>query len=253
MKIKKLHTNNLRNNAHFQLMTEFRGTVSIANPVTLKVKSQFDAFLPLYGDEDTALKKITKSAFTEQIRAADAARDDTFSGMVKICEGTCKHFIPYAADAARQVKIILDTYGNAAALTFNEETSAIYNLLQDLRSEKYAVAVAAVGLTPWVDELERRNNTFEVLVGQRYDETAVRPAVAMRDARRAVDAAYSAIIERVEALSVVEGEEVYAAFINRMNAVIDKYAALLAHQRKKGGSAEDDEEEEAQEGGDADI
>jgi len=252
MKIKRINTTNLRNNAHLRFQTEFRNAISAANPTALKIKPQFDAYLPLYGDENVAIKKIVDSAFTEQIRAADTARNETFAGMVKICDGMCKHFVPYAANAARQIKIVLDTYGNVASLPFNEETSAIYNLLQDLRSERYMTAVAAVGLTMWALELEHRNNMFEALVGQRIDEAAVRPAVLMREARRLVDAAYLNIIERVEALSVVEGEMEYAVFVNRLNAVVDKYAAQLSEYRKKGGVGEDEDEEE-REGGDADM
>ncbi|GBU22173.1 hypothetical protein R80B4_02078 [Fibrobacteres bacterium R8-0-B4] len=257
LKIKRIKLDHLRNNAHYQFQSAFRKNVEDAGADELKIAAQYNGHTALFEAEDVALKKIVKSALTEKIRAADAARDDIFSGMAKVCEGMCKHFTPAVAEAARQVKIVLDTYGNVAALSLNEETGAIVNLLQDLRSAKYADAASACGMTPWAAALEARNNAFDSLVGARFNETAALPAVAMREARRAVDASYLGIVERVEALIVVEGESAYADFVARQNAVVDKYSALLARKHKKDGASgsagdeEDEDEDEEAEGGGA--
>ncbi|MDR2910270.1 MAG: DUF6261 family protein [Bacteroidales bacterium] len=43
-----------------------------------------------------------------------------------------KHFTESVRTAARRLQIVFDTYGNVAAKTLNEETSAITNLIQEL-------------------------------------------------------------------------------------------------------------------------
>jgi len=76
MKINKISLRYLRNDTHFQFHTEFKDLAQKHDPQALKVKPQYDAYLPLYDKVDLALKKINKSAITEKIQDADKARDE---------------------------------------------------------------------------------------------------------------------------------------------------------------------------------
>jgi hypothetical protein len=76
------------------------------------LEKPFDAFLPIYDKVDKALKKIVKSALTESIH-----KD-----------------------------------GNVAKKTLNEETSAIYNLVQDLKATNTQCCNTGTGI------ISRRNN-----------------------------------------------------------------------------------------------
>jgi hypothetical protein len=230
MKIGKFNLLHLRNDAHFQFHTEFNDLVTKHNPETLKVKSLFDAYLPLYEREDEALKKISKNALTEKIQEADRARDEIFAGMVEVNKGMCKHFNKQTAEAAYRVKIILDTYGNIARKPLNEQTSAVYNLLQDLRSDKYASDTAESAIADWADELEKRNKAFEALVKERFDETAHKTDIVMKAARAELDKAYHAMTERIDAFALVEGTADHEEFIKTLNAVIAKYAVKHHHR-----------------------
>jgi hypothetical protein len=201
------------------------------NAETLKIKPQFDGYLPLYNREDEALKKIVKSEFTAKIHEADKARDDIYLGMAETVTATLRHFNPNVRQAAERLKILFDTYGNVVNKPLNEETSAIYNILQELKG-KYTADVASVGLTQWVAELETRNQTFEGLVKERFDETAARTTdIVMKQARAQLDEVYKTIVERINALAVVEGVATYEAFIKTLNAVIAKYAVKHHHHR----------------------
>jgi len=230
MKINKIDFRNLRNDAHFQFHTEFRDLVVQQNPLTLKIKPQFDGYLPLYNRVDEALKKIVKSEFTAKIHEADKARDEIYLGMAETVTATLRHFNPAVRQAAERLKILFDTYGNVANKPLNEETSAIYNILQELKG-KYTADVESVGLTLWVTELETRNGTFEGLVKERFDETAHRTDIVLREARGKLDEVYRVIIERINALAVVEGEAAYEAFIRTLNAVVAKYAVKHHHHK----------------------
>jgi hypothetical protein len=101
--------------------------------------------------------------------------------------------------------------------------------------------VAVVGLGGWISELETRNNAFGELVKSRFDETAARTDIVLKEARAELDAAYFAIRERLNALIVVEGEAAYENFARTLNAVIAKYAVKhhRHHRLAQGGATED--------------
>jgi hypothetical protein len=231
MKITKIDTSRLRNDAHSQFLAEFRDLIAAHGAEALKIKPQFQAFLPLYNNVDEALKKIVKSALTAKIHDADLARDDTFAGLLDVCRGMCRHFTPAVKDAALKVQIVLDTYGNVAGKSLNEETSAIYNLVQELQ-DKHPEDLAATGLAEWVAELKTRNNAFEALVKERFDETARKTDVVLRDARKAADEAYKKICDIINVYVLLEGEANYADFIKTLNAVIAKYALMIHHHHR---------------------
>jgi len=132
MKISKIHTIHLRNDEHFQFHTEFRDLATKETPQKLKIQGQFEAYLPLYGREDEALKKINKSSLTVQIQEADKARDEIFLGMAETAKAALRHFNPEVRAAAGRLKVVFDTYGNVAVKPLNEQTSAVYNLLKIL-------------------------------------------------------------------------------------------------------------------------
>jgi len=228
MKINKIDLKTLRNDAHFQFHTEFRDLVQASGAAVLKIEPQFNAYLPLYQRVDEALKKIVKSEFTAKIHEADKARDEIWAGMAETNATALKHFNPQIREAAARLKIVFDTYGNVASKPLNEETSAIYNILQELEG-KYAADVALVGIQQWAAELKSRNAAFESLVKERIDETAGRSDIVLKKARVELDEAYRSIVEWVNALMLVEGVAVFEAFAKKLNAVIEKFAVRHHH------------------------
>jgi len=233
VKINKIYAYNLRNDAHFQFYTEFRNLVQKEEAVKQKIATQFEAWLPLYDKEDIALKKIQKSAITAQIQEADRVRDEIYLGMVETSTAALKHFSEEVRSAATRLKIVFDTYGDVVRKPLNEQTSAVYNILQELKG-KYAPDTALVGIAAWVSELEARNNAFADLMRERFDETAARTDIVLKEARTEVDNAYFAIREKINALAIVEGVAVYENFIRTLNAVIAKYVLLVKPRGGKG-------------------
>ena len=240
MKINKIYAYDLRNDAHFQFYTEFRNLVQKEEAVKQKIAPQFEAWLPLYDKEDTALKKIQKSAITAQIQEADRVRDEIYAGMVETSNAALKHFSEEVRSAAARLKIVFDTYGDVNRKPLNEQTSAVYNILQDFEG-KYAPDVAKVGLGPWLAELKARNIAFSDLMRERFDESSLKVDIVLKKARVHLDEAYYAIAELVYALLLVEKAENCEAFIKKLNPIISKYAIAQAaragrkHGKKGGG------------------
>jgi len=105
-----------------------------------------------------------------------------------------------------------------------EETSAIYNVLQELHS-KYEADMEIVGIQSWAEELKARNAKFEALVKDRCDEAACKANIVLKKIRMELDAVYRAIVDRVNALMLVEGYAGYEQFAKKLNAIIEKYTA----------------------------
>jgi len=235
MKINPITLIRLRNDANFQFHTEFKELVEKLTPEALKIKPLFDAYLPLYEKVDLALKKINKSAITEKIQNADRARDNIWKGLTETNTTALRHFDEEVREAAKRLKIVFDTYGNIAKKSLNEQTSATYNILQDLESSKYASDVAKVGLVQWVAELKARNLAFAELMRDRADEGSIKIDIVLRKARTQLDDAYYAIVERVNALAIVEGAADYEPFIRKLNISIAKYNLLATQASRKPG------------------
>ena len=243
MKIQTINSYNMRNDEHFQFHTEFRTLVYDKDPAVLKITPLFNSYLALYDNEDTALKKIMKSAITADIQEADKQRDIIFAGMIDAQKAALKHFNTTIQSAAKRLQVVFDTYGNLAKKPLNEQTSSVYNLLQDLNG-KYAVDTETVGLHTWATELERLNDIFSALVKDRYDESALRTDIILKEARLKLDELYRTIAERINALVIVEGPTVYTDFIKMLNVIITKYNNIMAQRagKKKGGKSKEEEE-----------
>ena len=235
MKINAIQPGSFTNDEHFQFNTEFQDTVTRFGASQLKIETDFAAYAPLYEQEDVVLKKIIKSAFTAEIEEADKRRDALFSGMVATAAAALNHFAEDTRKAAARLKILFDTYGNLARKPFNEQTSAIYNLMQELNGN-YLNDARQVAIADWAAELETANIAFDRLVKDRFEESAAKTDLVLREVRRQIDTAYRAIIARINALVIVEGTEGYAEFIRYWNTVIAKYATIVAQRAGKAAS-----------------
>ena len=102
MNINKIDFTRMRNDEHFQFHVEFRALVHKYDAAKLNIAAQFQTYLPLFDREDTALKKIMKSAVTAEIQAADKERDNVFRGMTDAQKAALKHFDPQVQAAARR-------------------------------------------------------------------------------------------------------------------------------------------------------
>jgi len=243
MKINSIDNSRLRNNEHFQFHTEFKDLVTAETSAALKIEILFTDYLVCYTNEDTAFQKIVKSATTEDIETADKTRDYTFSGMVGMNKSAINHFDDEVRAAARRLKVLFDTYGNLAKKPLNEETSAIYNLLQELMGS-YAVDVQKVGLTAWATQLEIDNKAVDSLVKSRNDENAAKTELKMKETRAEVDKVYATITERINALIIVEGATAYESFTRKLNTFIEKYNNMVA-QRRGAAKARKEKEEQS--------
>jgi len=226
MNIKEIDKKHLRNDEHFMLHTEFHNLLSTTGAENLRVATQFANYTVLLNKEDEGLKKITKSALTARIHDEDKKRDELYDGMTELNAALIKSPHENKREAAKRLKIVFDTYGNISKKPINEQTSALINILQELKGP-YLQDAQLLGLTDYITLIETHNNALEALVRERYDESTAKTDVVMREARQALDAAYDDITARINALALLEGGTVCENFIRSVNTVIGKYTAIL--------------------------
>ena len=225
--IKSLDMPHMRNEAHQKFHFNTEELILEFNPNRLGIAALFGKYQAAIVREDDVFKKIVKSEFTEKIADADRARDDTYGSLTTIVNALQKHCNAEVKDGAKRVKIVFDTFGKKVVKkSYDEQTSAIYNILQELNGN-YAADVELLRLTEMVAELERANNALDALMKTRLAEAAERNPDTMEAARRETDEAYTAIRKRINALVEVEGPENYAAFITKLNLLIDEYKLLI--------------------------
>lgn len=232
MDIQKFDLHNLRNAGHYQFQTDFDSLVIKYTPLALGIAVAYSVYHPLLQDEGVAMVAITKSATTEQIQDGDKDRDVTLRGLVDQVRSNLNHFNLAVREAARRVMVIVDSYGNLAPKPNDEESGLITNLIADLRTQLGADLVT-LAMTEWVDELERLNNVFIALEATRNSEEASRTDLRMKQVRVQVDAAYRTIIERINALIIVNGETPYVEFVKELNARIGRAQYAIAQSKTR--------------------
>jgi len=76
--------------------------------------------------------------------------------------------------------------------------------------------------------------TFDDLKNNRYSAEAAKTILRMKQERVKTDAIYHEIVERINALAIVEGDAAYAGFINEMKKSIEGYDNTIQIRRAKG-------------------
>ncbi|MGL5912573.1 MAG: DUF6261 family protein, partial [Bacteroidales bacterium] len=173
---------------------------------------------------------IRKSSYTQQIADADAQRDTLFRGFVDTIKSAHNHFNPNSREAARKLQIALDHYGNIAQKSYDEQTAAVYNLLQDL-NEKYALDISLLNLGEWVEHLQSSNIAFSELIKERDDESGSSSNLQVRTVRIDISKIYRDMLNRVDALVLINGAAKHEGYINDLNARTERYEQNQA-QRK---------------------
>jgi len=121
---------------------------------------------------------------------------------------------------------------------YDEETVAITSLITDLRTT-YSSDASTIGINDWINELDCNNVAFDALKNERYTQDADRTQLKMKETRTAVDLRYHEIVERINALFIVNGATAYAGFVNELNVRIEAYNQMLALRKGKNDAKDD--------------
>ena len=230
MKIERSNFHMYRNHDHFQCQKELIDLWEQFDPQALRIEALVEKHNIVFKKEDEALMKIIKNTFSQARNDADVERDRFFRGLDDTTKAALNHYDIGMREVAVRIRIPMEAYGNIAQKPLNEETSAIYNLVQELR-DNFANDVELLNLHPWLDVLEAANTRYEGLVKSSYEEEVVKTELKVKEVRAEVDAVVRQIFDRIDALMIIESEADYVDLVKRINLIMDKYNLIIAQRQ----------------------
>jgi hypothetical protein len=220
----------LRNEVHVEFHTSVNALFVKYTPEGLGIETIYPSYKARYDEEVEALDVIRRSELTAEIEGLDHERDYVFRGFTDSVKSYRNHFDPDKRRAAEKVEMILEHYGNIAAKTLDAETAAIEDLHRELIKQENYIHIAALGLGEWLGYLVQVNRNLEQLMMARYDETAKRPDIRMRSARKGLDKVFRTIADLLEVRVRVNSADANKAFLAELNAVMERYKDILAQE-----------------------
>ena len=233
MKITKFDGSRLRNHEHVQFHSETKGLIDLIGVDALKIGQLYPNYSSLLASEEAALRIVAGSELTAQIIEADAERDALVRGLKDAVKSGLNHFVAAKQAAADRIWHTLSSFGDIPSMPNTEETAAIKLLIAD-GATTLSADIALLGLGEWFTELATRNSTFEALVTGRDNQKTAQPDLNVRAVRSSLDEAFRSIVERINALAIVQGPVVFAPFIAKINTQIERYMLLLKSRKPSG-------------------
>lgn len=173
-----------------------------------------------------AVNQSSASEETAQMSALDKERDDLLIFITSTITQMTKSPLAAQRTAAERLYLPVKPYIGAARLANLQETAAIEGLLVDLDKAGMPEALAAINLTEVVAALKEKNKQYATLTEQRANAKADDPVESAKKIRLRMDEEYDEMSTYAFAQSVVKPTQETAAFISRLNALVDETNAL---------------------------
>lgn len=218
----------LKNNEGLTFGREVETRVEEGGAETFNVEEAFATYSAALDDFDASIVDVRKSTLTQEMTQADADRDNIYVGTVEQINTGTRHFDPTKKAAALRLKPIADTYIGGQKRSFDDQTGFTTNFVQALRADANKADVTALGLGEWITQLEAANKRCSDLSVARSAQEATRaPKGSSTTTRHAFEKAYDALVERFNALALVNGDSAYLDLFGWWNARIDHYRRVL--------------------------
>lgn len=188
-----------------------------------ELRTAFAADFALLTD---AVNQSSASEETAQMSALDRERDDLLIFITSTITQMTKSPLAAQRTAAEKLYLPVKPYIGAARLANLQETAAIEGLLVDLDKAGMPEALAAINLTEVVAALKEKNKQYATLTEQRANAKADDPVESAKKIRLRMDEEYDEMSTYAFAQSVVKPTQETAAFISRLNALVDETNAL---------------------------
>lgn len=215
---------------------------ALDSPFAEALKTKVEAFKTAHEKFDAALKDDTKLPSSAAVTQADEARDFAWRGLSNYVKVLLMHPTAEVVALATSTKDILDKYGNPIDLSQTEESGVIHNALQELEaiSEENQ---EKMNIELWIGRLRTENDKFVELVKQKAAEEAALNVGIIKQSRKEADNAYRSLVNMINMLVEVEGDENYKDFIAVVNKHIEKQQKTLKNRESRGDDDSDETDE----------
>ena len=232
--IEAIKLKDMKSGSHFLFITDAVGLATADAKVKTKVTTELTALQTALKAEDDALALSKANLLSKEIKAIDAERDKHYKALRKAIKFFLSHPDAQLVKAAARLEQLLKDYNINPAMQLDRETGLLLNLISDLET-KLAADVTALALTPVVQAMKQANDKLREVTRARANDRAVQIVGQLKQAQHASDEAYRTLVQKVNALAVVEGEADYADFISKMNEQVKHYKQEVLPKAKKKG------------------
>ncbi|EGV29474.1 hypothetical protein HMPREF9431_02226 [Segatella oulorum F0390] len=233
--IEAIKLKDMKSGAHFLFITDTVGLATADAKVKTKVTAELTALQTALKAEDDALALSKANLLSGEIKTLDTERDKHYKALRKAIKFFLNHPDAEQVKAAQRLERLLKDYNIDPKMQLDRETGLLLNLISDLET-KSAADVTALALTPVVQAMKQANDKLREVTRARANDRAVQIVGQLKQAQHASDEAYRALVQKVNALAVVEGEADYADFISKMNEQVKHYKQeVLPKAKKKDG------------------
>lgn len=205
-------------------------------------KAMVDAYTEAVNALDAALKQSDKNSFTALMNEADAKADKRWSATYAYAKAMMEHPEREKADAAATIVGLFQKYGVLTTMGFDEEYGRFANLIQDIAALP-AETKECIYFDSWFDAMDLAVCQFQDLRTEKTKEDSTRVIGWVKEARLAADNSYKLLVQRVNALVIVNGETAYGNFIDRLNVMIAEAQALISGRSTKAAKKREKDED----------
>ena len=204
--------------------------------------AKFETAFEAYDEALVQERRIAPDGLIE----ADENRDYAIRKLYSIA----KEYSDYRYNSAMEdaAKVLLDVFisygtGNSIAMMGQDtETAVITNLYQEYeKSLVVQAAIMTLNLNSALDALLDSNSTFESIQNVRRNKESEFVSGVVKDARNVAQNEFMVLVDLVNVLASVEGEENYAEFKQKVTGYLKYYSNIAKRRSKK---KEDDVPEE---------
>lgn len=174
---------------------------------------------------------------TATLDELESQRDALVTYILSTCRNGRSLVIATKKAAAESLYRQLGVYSGITSKPNRQETELIIGMVADLRKEENAEAIATLGLTEEIDELERVNNEYATLDLSRMKAKANTKTETSAAIRERMMTQYDIVTNFGFAQSLINPSEATATFINHLNQAIDD--TQTAYNQRMGKTAGD--------------
>ena len=231
-----MNMNNLPNDKHLGSAQQNWNIVKDYAPAGQPLfASRKEAFHNAILAEDAAYKPSPKDFVTVDMKGADDKRDDYMTAVRTILLGYT--YLPEDNPLKRKGMEMYQVFKDFKFTTgdsYTGQSVKMDNMMQVF--EQHQAKLESLGVWSLIQSAMEYNEQVKAYFATRIENLADRVVGQMRDARAALDSAYQALCEVIDAMLVLAPSEELSTIERRMNALVDYYKQYYIRNSSSSGS-----------------
>ncbi|MFA5329907.1 MAG: DUF6261 family protein [Prolixibacteraceae bacterium] len=233
LKLEPLRLAGLSNMEAGQLIIRHLSDLATIDP-TLLTDAPFNTYLQTLADQsglfEKGLAQVRKNEETQKIELADADRDKADAAFGRALKLYSMSDDPAEVEASRALSILLNSFKNLPALSYEAQTIATDKLVSDLEGEHYSPKVSLLQMDRYVTRLKNTNDNFKPIFGGRMVTTATTESYDLKVIRSEMGIKYSEFAAYVLSMAKALETPLFVQALGLLNTARKYYADLLARR-----------------------